>query len=352
VVLANYGLWRAARSNAGFNAYFHLDKTRSRELHSSDVLALRSRAQVRRRMSNARASYPNPKTTIAVTKAVEYLRAKQSYNGGFCFYKYAYLDQPNLRDTYHALQALVLAGAAILRRREVLEFLKRSEILDTGDLFHYVFSLNALGREQIAPVHVARAQALHVKRLDLAADSDPSRWLQSTHQIVQLQCRFAGPTDTPRILDAIADLEHGGGYGEKANLPDTALSLRILELLQETPSSLRESRVFVDGLQRPALGFTNTADSLSANLDVLTAGIECCALLRLPVRYQEDIFAFLFACQAADGSFSQVPLALPDIATTHQALKIIYALHFPKAVQPGVSAMNAVAELSTFGGAK
>jgi Prenyltransferase and squalene oxidase repeat len=256
VVLANYGLWRAARSKAGFNAYFHLDKTRSRELHSSDVLALRSRAQVRRRMSNARASYPNPKTTIAVTKAVEYLRAKQSYNGGFCFYKYAYLDQPNLRDTY--------------------------------------------------------------------------RWLQSTHQIVQLQCRLAGPTDTPRILDAIADLEHGGGYGEKANLPDTALSLRILELLQETPSSSRESRVFVDGLQRPALGFTNTADSLSANLDVLTAGIECCALLRLPVRYQEDIFAFLFACQAADGSFSQVPLALPDIATTHQALKIIYALHFPK----------------------
>jgi hypothetical protein len=278
-------------------------------------------------MTDARAGSLNSKSNAAVAKAVTYVYAKQSYNGGFCFYKYAYLDQPNLHDTYHALQALKLSGARISRSGEVLQYLSRTEPVDASGLFYCVFSFDSLGRfSLIPPAHAARVRALRFKRLRIAADVDASHWLESTVQTVQLQRRFAAPTHTLEILHELDGLKHEGGYGEKATLQETALSLRMLKLLGEKLPTPHDTRAFVDGLQRRSIGFTNTTDSLSANLDIVAAGIECCALLHLPVRHRDDIIAFVLACQAADGSFSQVPVALPNIALTHQALKIIHAL--------------------------
>jgi hypothetical protein len=278
-------------------------------------------------MTDAHAASIDSKTRIPIARAVAYLRAKQSFNGGFCFYKFAYLDQPTLHDTYHALQALQLSGATIPHDQEVLRYLNQTEPLDSSELFYSVFSLDSLGQfSRVPPAHGARAQTLIIRRLETAAQVDATRWLESTLQTVQLQLRFAAPTDTAAILSGIDNLKHEGGYGEKANLQDTALGLRILTLLGEQLHNLRETRAFVDRLQRRFSGFTNTADSLSVNLDIVAAGIESCALLNLPVRHREDILEFVLACQAADGSFSPVPVALPNIALTHQAIKVIHAL--------------------------
>jgi prenyltransferase beta subunit len=203
--------------------------------------------------------------------------------------------------------------------------------LDASDLFYSVFSLDSLGQfSMVPPAHMTRVQTLRVKCLEAAADVDTTRWLESTMQLVQLQRRCAGPLQIVEIRRGIAGLENEGGYGEKPNLRDTALGLRILDLLGEQLPILGETPAFVDSLQRRSGGFTNTADSLSVNLDIIAAGIECCALLRLPVRHREDILAFVLACQATDGSFSPVPVALPNIALTHQALKVIHALRMPE----------------------
>jgi hypothetical protein len=282
-------------------------------------------------MTDAPVASLHAKTSIAVAKAVAYLRAKQSYNGGFCFYKYAYLDQPNLHDTYHALQALQLAGATISRSNEILLYIRRTEPLDASDLFYSVFSFDSLDQfSMLPPAQMTRVQTLRVKCLEAAADVDASRWLESTLQLVQLQRRCDGPMQIVEILRGIDGLENEGGYGEKPNLRDTALGLRILDQLGEQLPILGETPAFVDSLQRRSGGFTNTTDSLSVNLDIIAAGIECCALLRLPVRHREDILAFVLACQATDGSFSPVPVALPNIAFTHQALKVIHALRMPE----------------------
>lgn len=39
----------------------------------------------------------------ALMRASKYLLGRQSSNGGFCFYRSKYVDEPNLFDTYHAV---------------------------------------------------------------------------------------------------------------------------------------------------------------------------------------------------------------------------------------------------------
>ena len=66
-------------------------------------------------MTNALSVPLTSRARQAVAEATAYLRGRQSYNGGFCFYRFEYLDEPNLRDTYHAIAALTLLGAEVPR---------------------------------------------------------------------------------------------------------------------------------------------------------------------------------------------------------------------------------------------
>lgn len=264
------------------------------------------------------------RTRHAVAKAVAYLCRKQSYNGGFCFYKFRYLDQPNLRDTYHAVAGLKLSGAEIPRADTIVEYLNRAEVDDVSGLFYYAFALDHLGRtSHIRPSHLARILALPLKRPKFPGNVPIDSWLERTVQTLQLKNHFAALAADGNIVAAIDTIKRQGGYGDKPNLRDTCLSLSALSLLGEELSAREDTRAYVDGLQKPSLGFTDTANSLNTNLDIIAAGMQCCALLKIPVRYGEDILSFVMACETADGSFSRVPVALPDIALTHQALRII-----------------------------
>jgi hypothetical protein len=264
------------------------------------------------------------RTRQSVTKAVSYLRRKQSYNGAFCFYKCQYLDQPNLRDTYHAIAALRLWGTEVPRANEVAQYLNSTEVSDVSGLFYYAFALDSLGRASlIEESHLRRIRALPLKRREFAGRVPIDSWLERTLLTLQLKCRFAELPDTDDIVREIVSLKCQGGYGEPPTLRDTRLSLSILALFGEKLITHDDTRAFVDGLQKPSIGFTDTDQSLHTSLDIVADGIQCCTMLKLPIRHAADVLAFVMACQAADGSFSRVSVALPDIALTHQALEII-----------------------------
>jgi len=265
------------------------------------------------------------KTRLAVAKATEYLCGRQSYNGGFCFYRGNYLDEPNLYDTFHAIAALTLAHATVPRIEALTEFLTCSAPAGVHGLYLYAFALDHLGRSSLIDTeHLARIASLPIPSLMPGGGLPTSGWLEETLKTLQLQKRLAAPPAGEQILHTMAGLRSRGGYGDKPNLLDTCLSLNILALFKENVAEQEETRAFVDDLQRPPIGFTGTADSLFTNLEVIDAGTQCCALLQLPVRYTADITAFVLACQTANGGFSRAPVALPDIALTHQALAIIH----------------------------
>jgi hypothetical protein len=259
----------------------------------------------------------------AVARAAAYLRGRQSVSGGFCFYKSEYVDEPNVYDTYHAVAALTLLRSDVPRGDELVEFLDGVPLFGPTYLYYYAFTLDLLGRTaRIDAQRLTRIRELTI-RVPRAGDRVvTSRWLENALKTIRLTRRFANRRTYPGLVDFIDGLKADGGYGDKPNLWDTYLSLRVLALLVERPAS-DETAAFVDRLQLPSFGFTITGDSLLANVDVIYAGTRCCAMLGIPIRYRADVLGFVLACQTPNGGFSRVPTALPGIGLTHRALEIM-----------------------------
>jgi hypothetical protein len=259
----------------------------------------------------------------AVANGLAYLRSKQGDNGGFCFFKFRYLDRPNLRDSYYAATALKLWGCDIPRRDALVRFLREQKKDDVDALFYFERALQALGVESLDAAERARIEGLVIPALHSGSCQETDRWLERAYRTLELQRRCGRVEEEETLERAIQNLEHQGGYGDRPNLRETCLSLKTLDLLRRPPSDLAATRRFVDGLQQGAIGFADMPASQYGNLEIIGAGIECCALLALPIRYPSDALTFVLACQSADGSFARVPVALPDILYTHAALQII-----------------------------
>jgi hypothetical protein len=274
----------------------------------------------------------------AVASGLAYLRSKQSENGGFCFFKYRYLDRPNLRDSYYATTALRFWGSDIPRRDALVQFLNQEKKEDVDGLFYFTSVLELLGLEYSNAADLARIDQLAVPALSSSLETD--RWFERTYRTLEVRRHTGRLGKDESLYRAIQTLERQGGSGDPPNLRETRLSLKILTLLGRPPSDPEATRRFVEGLQRTAIGFADMPTSQYVNLEILSAGIECCALLHLPIRYPTDALTFVLACQSADGSFSRVPVALPDIACTHEALQIIAWLVPDLAAQAGEQSVS------------
>jgi hypothetical protein len=265
-----------------------------------------------------------PRVQAAVRRAVDYLLGRQSANGGFCFYKSQYVDEPNLSDTYHAVAALRLLGREIPRAGALLGFLRAFPAENVHALYYQAFTLDRLA----PPVSPDAAQRARIRELSVTVPRDGAvrnGWLLRTLRLLRLKRRFAAAPKQPLLAVYVEHPETSHGRGDKPNLENTWLCLCIGALVsQRLPA--RETRVFVDGLQVPVLGFTATSDSRTATLEVIHAGLRACALLGLPLRFPADILGFVLGCQAADGGFARTPDALPDIEMTRRALQILRRL--------------------------
>lgn len=258
-------------------------------------------------------------------RAERYVRSRQSYNGGFCFYRCAGVDEPNLHDTYHAVAALSLLHEKVPRAEELAQFLAGFPAAGVHQLYYCAFALELLGRSSL----IAAPQLASIRSLEVVPRTEDrtasSGWLEATLRAARLKRRFAELSACPELVAFIGGLEAEGGYGGKPNIIDTYLCLSILALLGRRPPAENSAR-FVDRLQVPSFGFSLTADSMTASLDVIQAGMKCCAMLGIPVRYAPDVLSFTLVCQTSNGGFSRSPAALPAIEQTHRALQIISML--------------------------
>ena len=259
----------------------------------------------------------------AVASAEMYLRSRQSHNGGFCFYKSEHIDEPNLHDTYHAIAALTLLGAQVPRLDAVARFLTEFPLYGSNYYYYYAFSLDLLGRSDL----IDATDIAHIEALPLAEPHDQdhvvtSGWLESLLQVAHLKRRFASLALSPWFVNLIEAVLTGDSPLHKRYLWDAWLCLSLLAMLDEGPA-LNAARSFVDRLQVRSFGFKLTDDSLVANVPVIYAGMHCCRLIGLPVRYQDDALSFALACQVSSGGFSRTPSALPDIELTRQAIEIV-----------------------------
>lgn len=296
------------------------------------------------------------KCLLAVAQAAAYIRGRQSPSGGFCFYRYGDVDEPNLGDTYYAVSALRLFGIEVPHALEAADFAAQARIFGLNYLYFLAFTLDRLGlgsRVGGKPLELIRGLSITVPRATRSLDS--SAWLESVRKTIRLQQRFApsGP-DAPgtsetqtagcataeraaegerryvRISEFLEGLMKRGGLGVGDNLWDTCLAVGIGSMLGLRAS--QEIVAFVDSLQQPPFGFMMTARSTMSSLDVAYAGARCCALLELPVRREREVLELTLACQSANGGFAHAPTALPNLEHTYRALQTL-ALLMPELTQ-------------------
>jgi hypothetical protein len=258
----------------------------------------------------------------AVMVAVGYLHGRQSFNGGFCFYRWQGVDEPNLHDTWHAVAALTLVGTEVPSADETASSLDGYMATSPEALYQRAFALDRLGCvSRLGGQDFQRIRDLQPAAA-LASNAPIGARLGAVLHILCLQRRFAVLQPDAAIVDDLVALRRDGGWGDKPNLGDTWRGLAILHML-ETGVPPEDTRDFVDALQVASLGFTVTRDSLAASLDTVCAGFGACALLGLPVRHRDDALDYLLACQSSNGGFARTPDALPNIACTHRALQAL-----------------------------
>lgn len=261
-------------------------------------------------------------------RARTYVLSRQSSAGGFCFYRYGPVDEPNVRDTYSALESLELLDIPVPESERTIEFLTHARLWGPAYLYDCVCSLELLGATaRISAETLMKIEALKVICAPADRYADFGAWLESTYRIIRLKKHLLAASDgTQRHEDVLEILERWAVRpGASANLFHAYNVIRIATLLG-APLVLTGINALVESVERLPFGFAVTADSNSPRLDVVFAGVECCRMLGMPVKHSREALEFALSCQMAGGGFANAPVALPNLETTHQGLAVLSAL--------------------------
>jgi hypothetical protein len=290
-------------------------------------------------MSSAAPTNLSARCNDAVARAAAYIRTRQSPSGGFCFYRYGGIDEPNLGDTYCAVAALRLFGIEVPNGRKTADFVSKARIFGLTYLYFCAFTLEQLGlASRISEETLAGIRSLSISVPGTASSVDKSGWLESARKAIRLQQRFTPEAGKPasgasdarwdgryaQVATFVADLMERGGFGVRSNLWDTCVTLSVSTLLGLRPPE--DMAAFVDSLQQPPVGFLMTPHSAMSSLDVAYAGARCCEILGLAVRHRPEVIDFTLSCQCTNGGFAHAPMALPNLEFTYRGLQTLAIL--------------------------
>lgn len=308
-------------------------KESSNDLHA---LVFRGRHPARRfrggaLMASVERDATPPVTPSFADRAVAYLLERQSGAGGFCFYRWEHVDEPNLSDTWHAVA--------------VLRGLLRRAVPDAGRHIGFVGGLD------VTPWPISLHDRVHT--LDLLDGTDPkagsvrafvsslpvrvpamehapglSHALESLRATLWLKRRFGMTIRADSLVHGLRRLEReGGGFGEPANLLDTAMAIAVLRLCGHGVSP--RTAEFVMRLAVPGFGFRLTERTHSPNLETTCAGVVSCERLGMAIPYSDASKSFILSCQTGSGGFARSAGALPSFELTHMAMESLRILHGP-----------------------
>ncbi|HYQ91464.1 MAG TPA: hypothetical protein VES89_05150 [Candidatus Competibacteraceae bacterium] len=270
---------------------------------------------------------PPSRLEQALEQAAAYVTSRQCRNGGFCYYRYADLEEPNLHDTYYAVAAYERLQREIPSPERVVAYLRSMQTAgrQSSYLYYYGFTAHRLGDLSLLdPTFVGKVAALSIPLPSTGNSLLLSEWLEDSLRISRLQQTFTGGLEGEAIVDVVRGLLRQGGAGTTPNLRDTYVALRILAELDNL-TGLEPTQAFIERLQVPALGFHYTEGAVSApDIDTLYAGVFSCVLLGLGVRYAGDILSTVLSCQRRHGGFARTSDSLGNLNTHYKAVRMLY----------------------------
>lgn len=258
----------------------------------------------------------------ALQHARDYLLEKQSPDGGFCFYRGYYLEEPNLADTWHGVAALTdLLGIELSEHKKHADFVIGLEVdAQPLALYYRIRALHALQTDDPAASEVEQAvAALHPGQPDPARLHLLGAALQRLHCVLWLRKHLGIATAIEDSVQAVLAMgNEDGGYGAPSNLLDTADAIAVLALCGAAPPAA--TREFVAAMADPQFGFRLVAGAPSPHLETVHAGAAGCHLLGLDIPHVAAANDFVLSCQSGNGGFARASGALPDMTLTYMAL--------------------------------
>jgi len=267
----------------------------------------------------------------ALAAARAYLSSRQSPGGGFCVYRSAWLDEPNLFDTWHAVATFALLGVAVPHAATCAHFVAAQGIDHQAHALYYrVRSLQALRTPDPKAIEVRDAVGGLVEHAP--APGTPSSQLggplQALRHTVWLKRQFGCELRQAGIVEALLRLaDAGGGFPVPPDLLTTQAACAMLHMCGHAIPE--RTAVYVESLAVPGFGFRLTSNSLSPNLETTCAGIQCCVWMHCALCHARDAQRFVLACQDGRGGFARAPGALADLACTHLAIESLGLLCGP-----------------------
>jgi len=249
-------------------------------------------------------------------------------SGGYCHYR---LDEPNVADTFFALDILRLLGA-LAPDPVTDEFLLRMQHPDGRYPTFY------------AGAYVLRCLALIGKEPAV----DPCPWLRSfdpfrgsgerpieSISVFERTCTHLGlyrtlgihPDEQLRdvvLRHLIAYHNPDGGFGRpRSSLIETAHAVTILAMVGKPHGTFGAER-FLRQCEDAAFGYLNTPGATPAYLEHLAAGVECAALTGRPPRFPERCRTFIYECRNANGGYSRsIYGGISTLENTHLAIRTL-----------------------------
>lgn len=280
----------------------------------------------------------------AVAAAAEYVRGRQTPDGGFSFYRSGSVEEPSPADTYYALLTLAAAGDRVPRRERCVQWLQSRQLAD-GDFsglaaaWYVTQALELLGAAPQRPWSdwlAARAATL----FDMAAAgtrADASRQIADACRLVQLWLLAFGRLE-PRQRTAVEALlrrlsDPGGGFPRaRPTLADSLRAVRLARCAGLIPD--RGVLAFARDCEDAGFGFRSARRGRSTHVDALAAGLEILAEFDRGPRHPAALQATLAGCQHAGGGFARQPGALPTLRDTCLAVGALLRLADRKAPRP------------------
>ena len=292
------------------------------------------------------ASAPRDPLGPALQHARDYLLEKQSPDGGFCFYRGYYLEEPNLADTWHGVAALTeLLDVELPKPGKHAAFVFGQAVEPQPlALCYRIRTLLALHTVDPASAEVERAvAALQVSLPDPARPHLLGAALQRLRRILWLRRHVGLDTPTDDLAQAIRDVANeDGGYGAPSNLLDTADAIAVLTFCGAAPAP--GTREFVSSMADPQFGFRLVARAPSPNLETIHAGASSCHRLDLDIPYAAAATSFVLSCQSGSGGFARTSDALPDMTLTYMALTTLIRDLPGRSISPDVPSRGGTQE--------
>lgn len=272
---------------------------------------------------------PSNITSTAGSKVISYLLGLQQPDGNFRSATQPHTAETELRLTYHAVRTLHLLQQDIPRKNEVIGIAAQALGSIQPSLRYYAaFILGTLIPGFSPPSNwSAEINAWPVSIIPAPDSAGLNGWLTWCKEIIAIKQAFSRFDDQTALRDLLLRLQRPqGGFGASPNLEDTCIALECLARCNPELPGLEPTRLFVDRLQSVFNGFATGSNAALGRVESIHAGLRCCQLLRLPLRYPLQTRQLLLDHQMASGGFSGSAPGEASIVATHRAMQGLFLL--------------------------